>query len=174
LTTRQHQFEDALMPYFDAAYNLARWLTGDAADADDVVQEAYLKAYTHFDSCQAANPRAWLFAIVRNTCFDWMRKRRSSMWAPLEDEIEDTAAAVGTPEAEFFEKLDRKMLRAALERLAPEYREILVLREFEELAYRDIAEIVRVPIGTVMSRLARARKRLREELGKVEAKGNAV
>jgi RNA polymerase sigma-70 factor (ECF subfamily) len=150
------------LPHFGAAYNLARWLTGAAADAEDLCQEAFLKAFAAFETFQGVNSKAWLLAIVRNTCFDWLRKRRPTTWVPLEDEL--ATAESTSPEAQYLRDLDRHALQAALERLPAEFKEMLVLREFEDLSYKEISEIAGIPIGTVMSRLARARGRLRCEL----------
>jgi len=150
------------MPHFDAAYNLARWLTRSEEDSRDVVQEAYLRAFTFFESFRGGDARAWLFAIVRNTCFTWLRKNRSSDLATEFDETIHTPP----PSAEPLELrlADAEMLREGLEKLPAEHREVLVLREMEGLSYREIAEVTGTAIGTVMSRLSRARKRLHDLL----------
>jgi len=154
-------FEDIFLPHFGAAYNLARWLTATNSDAEDLCQDAYLKALSSFDSYRGGNPKAWLLAIVRNTCFDWLRQRRPSALIPFDD---DVAAPDPSPEAAFLRELDRHALQSALARLPAEFQEVLILREFEDLSYKEISDIAGVPLGTVMSRLARARQRLRTEL----------
>ena len=155
-TTR---FERAMLPHLDAAYNLARWLTGSTHDAEDVVQEACVRALTFFDSFRGEEGRAWLLAIVRNTCYDWLRKNRRGI--PLmADEEQSTPSSDPSPEAEQLRSADRRLIQEGLEQLPAGYREVLVLRELEEMSYKQIAQITSVPIGTVMSRLARARQRL--------------
>lgn len=153
------RFEQTLLPHLDAAFNLARWLTGNQHDAEDVVQEAYLRALTFFDSFRGGDGRAWLLAIVRNTCYTWLRKNRP---APSEELFEEErhGAEPASAEAVLLGQIDRDRLHQAIGELPPEYREVLVLREMEDLSYKQIASITGVPLGTVMSRLARARKRL--------------
>jgi RNA polymerase sigma-70 factor (ECF subfamily) len=157
--------ERALLPHLDAAYNLARWLVGVPSDADDVVQEACLRALRFFGGFRGDDARAWLLAIVRNTCYDWLRKNRQYTLAGS-DELDLAADTAPDPEAVELRNADRRLVRDCLERLPAEYREALILREMEELSYRQIAQVTGVPIGTVMSRLARARKRLETELRK--------
>jgi RNA polymerase sigma factor (sigma-70 family) len=154
-------FEEIFLPHFGAAYNLARWLTGVDSDAEDLCQDAYLKAFASFENFRGANPKSWLLAIVRNTCFDWLRKRRPTALIPFDDEL---AASDASPETLYLRELDRHALKSALARLPAEFQEVLILREFEDLSYKEISEIAGLPIGTVMSRLARARQRLRSEL----------
>ena len=154
-------FEEIVLPHLDAAYNLARWLTRNDDDAHDVVQEAYLRAFKFFDSFHGTDGRAWLLAIVRNTCYTWLQHNRSPDHSvPLDDEIYEIESHDPNPETLLLQNSDSQMVRAALEALPPEFREVLVLREFEELSYKEIARITDLPIGTVMSRLARGRKRL--------------
>lgn len=154
-------FEEVVLPHLDAAYNLARWLTRNDDDAHDVVQEAYLRAFKFFDSFHGIDGRAWLLAIVRNTSYTWIQQNRARDHSvPLDDEIYEIESNDLNPEALLLQHSDSQLVRAALEQLPPEFREVLVLREFEELSYKEIARITDLPIGTVMSRLARGRKRL--------------
>jgi RNA polymerase sigma factor (sigma-70 family) len=154
-------FEEAVLPHLDAAYNLARWLTRSDTDAEDVVQEAFLRAFKFFGGFHGANGRSWLLAIVRNTCFTWMQHNRSlELSVPLDDELHEIESKDLNPEALLVQRADKLMVRQALEELPVEFREVLVLRELEEMSYRDIAGITDLPLGTVMSRLARGRKRL--------------
>jgi len=158
-------FEDAVLPHLDAAHNLARWLTRNDSDADDVVQEAYLRAFKFFGGFHGTDGRSWLLAIVRNTCYTWMQRNRSPQFSiPLDDELEEIESEDLDPEALLQQSADTQMVRRALEELPVEYREVLVLRELEEMSYKEIAGITDLPLGTVMSRLARGRKRLQEAL----------
>lgn len=154
-----------MLPHLDAAYNLARWLTGSAADAEDAVQDACVRALTFFDGFHGADGRAWLLAIVRNTCYDWLRKHRRATLLAAPEELDRKPDPAPGPEAEQLRRADARMLQEGLDALPAEYREALVLREFEGMPYREIAQVTGVPIGTVMSRLARGRKRLGEALG---------
>ncbi len=161
----QSRFEQLLLPHLDAAYNLARWLTHDHQDAADVVQEAYLRALRFFDSFRGGEARPWLLAIVRNTCHDWLRRRGPSDQAtPFDEEIHSVHAGDTSPERLLLQRADRDVLRAAIAALPVALREVIVLRELEDLSYRAIADILGVPVGTVMSRLARARSRLQQQL----------
>ena len=154
-------FEEAVLPHLDAAYNLARWLTRSDTDAEDVVQEAYLRAFKFFGGFHGADGRCWLLAIVRNTCFTWMQHNRSlELSVPLDEELHEIESKDLNPEALLVQRADTLMVRQALEELPVEFREVLVLRELEEMSYREIASITDLPLGTVMSRLARGRKRL--------------
>ncbi len=153
------------MPHLDAAYNLARWLTRNDADAEDVVQEAYLRAFRFFGGFHGEDGRAWLLGIVRNTSYTWMQQNRSAqMNTPLDDELHEVRSDDMTPEALLLQKADAQMLRQAVEELPVEFREVLVLRELNEMSYKQIAVVADLPLGTVMSRLARARKRLQQIL----------
>lgn len=147
------------MPHLDAAYNLARWLAGNDHDAADIVQEASVRAFRFINNCRGENPRAWLLSIVRNTACTWLKKNRPQAMVSIGDneflEIEDANPAAGP-----FHGADVQALRAALEALPLEFREALVLRELEGFSYKEIAEVAGVPVGTVMSRLARARRQL--------------
>lgn len=164
------------MPHLDAAYNLARWLVRDDHLAEDLVQEACLRAFRFLDDLQGEDARAWLMRIVRNTCFSWLR---SAARAPEIDEFDEERdsdaeghfSATQTPETILLQKLDRLRINSAIASLAPCFREAIVLRELENLSYEDIATITGVPIGTVMSRLSRARRMLREALAAEMAKG---
>ena len=152
------------------AYNLARWLTGNDHDAEDVTQEAYLRAYRFFESFRGADSRAWLLAIVRNTCHTWLQQNRRLSFEPNLGEAE---AAGPSPEVLVLEKAGRETLRQAIEELPAEFREAIVLREIEGLSYKEISAVTGVPIGTVMSRLARARDRLVKIVGKPGTRGVA-
>jgi len=154
-------FEEAVLPHLDAAYNLARWLTRNDTDAEDVVQEAFLRAFKFFGGFHGADGRSWLLAIVRNTCYTWMQHNRSpELSVPLDDELHEIESKDLNPEVLLVQRADTLMVRRALEELPVEFREVLVLRELEEMSYRDIANVTDLPLGTVMSRLARGRKRL--------------
>jgi RNA polymerase sigma-70 factor (ECF subfamily) len=158
-------FEEAVMPHLRAAYNLARWLTRDKADAEDVVQEAYLRAFKHFSSFHGRDGRPWLLAIVRNTAYTWMQHNRSpELTIPLDDELHEIESKDLNPEALLLQSADTQMVRQVLEELPVEFREVIVLRELEGLSYKQIADVAEIPLGTVMSRLARARKRLQQSL----------
>ena len=154
-------YEEALLPHLDAAYNLARWLTRDERDAEDVVQEAYLRAFKHFAAFKGGDGRPWLLAIVRNTYYTWIQRNRlSEAITPLDEQQDIHISDAPDPEILLLRETDKQILRLALRKLPAEFLEVIVLREFEELSYQQIAEVVQVPMGTVMSRLARARKRL--------------
>jgi len=157
------RFERAVLPHLDAAYNLARWLVRNGADAEDLAQEAVLRAFKFFGGFHGGDGRAWLLTIVRNTCYTWLQQNRAhEPVAPFDEEIH---GAQGTnPETILLEGADRQALKQALEELPVEFREAVILRELEGLSYKEIANIADVPVGTVMSRLARARKRLQLRL----------
>jgi len=163
-----HRFESLALPHLDAAYNLARWLTGNDHDAQDVVQEAVLRALRYFASFRGDNARPWLLQIVRHTCFAWMKTNRPAGVVPLDDD-DEPAGLWNEPVAdEPFMALvrgdERAQVNQALAKLPVAFREVLVLREMEDLSYREIAAIADVPVGTVMSRLARARNLMRVAL----------
>ena len=166
---QQAQFERLVLPHLDAAYNLARWLAGNDHDAEDIAQEACLRAFRFVHGCRGSDGRAWLLTIVRNTAYSWLKKNRSQPLLSLDDdelpEIEDQKGAAAE-----FHRADMEALRVALESLPMEFREALVLRELEGLSYKEIAEAADVPVGTVMSRLARARRQLQSGLNR---KGDA-
>lgn len=154
--------ETALLPHLGSAYNLARWLTRNDHDAEDIVQEAFLRALRSLDTfVTGRDGRAWLLAIVRNCCRTWHRKNRAHETAmPLDDDSAIAAGAWSDPESLLISNLNSQAIRQALEELPFEYREILILRELEELSYREVAQILEIPLGTVMSRLSRARQNL--------------
>jgi RNA polymerase sigma-70 factor, ECF subfamily len=157
--------EDTLLPHLDAAYNLARWLTRSPADAEDVVQEACLRALRFFDGYRGGDSRAWLLKIVRNTCYSWVKKNRPTELSDEFDETVHSGEVLGTDaEAKLISRANSEQVRKALETLPAAFREVLVLREIEELSYKEISDVTGVPMGTVMSSLSRARQRLREEL----------
>jgi len=164
-------FRTVVMPHIDEAYRLARWLTTNGTDAEDVVQDASLRAFRAIRSYGGGNPRAWLLSIVRNTAYSWLRKNRPATIVSVEDieavELEHAKPGENyddSPEASLIAKVDAEQLRAAIAKLPAPFRETLVLRDVEGLDYREIAEAIEVPIGTVVSRLARARRRLLETL----------
>ena len=155
------------MPHLDAAYNLARWLTHREHDAQDVVQEAYLRAFKAFEQFHggSGDARCWLLTIVRNTCFTWLhRNRQPASTVRFEAELHEADSDATNPEAIMEHKDEGEMLRRAIEALPVEFREVIILREFENLSYQEIAAVADVPVGTVMSRLARARDRLHKSL----------
>jgi RNA polymerase sigma-70 factor, ECF subfamily len=154
-------FEEVVLPHLDAAYNYARWLTKSDADADDVVQDAYVRAYRFFSSLRDENARAWLLTIVRNTWYSRFPKRVSSEPTQVFDEMTDDRPDDGLdPEALLIQQQVVEKVRRAVEELPVDYREVIVLRELEGMSYKEIAAVAGIPIGTVMSRLARARERL--------------
>ena len=162
---RLKSFEQTVLPHLDAAYNLARWLAGNDHDAQDVAQEACLRALKFFGSFRGDNGRAWLLTIVRNTFYTWLRKNR-----PPENVVElgDEGLAVEdvSVNAEILNSqlADTETIRRAIEELPVEFREMVILREMEGFSYKEIAELADVPIGTVMSRLTRARRQLQKRL----------
>ncbi len=168
------RFEREILPHLDAAYNMARWLLRGSDDAQDVAQEALLRAFKYFDGFHGENAKAWLLRIVRNSCYTWIkdRPRMESMSADeegrLDPEHERALQAAGhglpAPDARLVNAADRRQLHDALEKLPLALREVVVLREIEELSYKQIAAVVDVPIGTVMSRLSRGRELLLQSL----------
>jgi RNA polymerase sigma-70 factor (ECF subfamily) len=159
------QFEAVALPLFGAAYNLARWLVRNDRDAEDVVQEAYLRAFRFFGGYRGGDSRSWLLTIVRNTCYTWLQQNRSrELTDPIEDKLEELGVNAENPETLLLQNVNAELVRRALEELPIEFREVLIMREMEELSYKEISTIAELPIGTVMSRLARGRKRLRELL----------
>jgi RNA polymerase sigma factor (sigma-70 family) len=173
-------FETVVTPHLADALALARWITKNRADAEDIMQEACLRAFRSIHNCAGKNPRAWVLAIVRNTAFSWLDKNRRPDMVAIDD-LDARARArldraggwsgadAATPEAELIAKADVAQLRAAIERLPLEFRETIVLRDIHGLDYREIAEVVAAPIGTVMSRLSRARRQVMNALQREEA-----
>jgi RNA polymerase sigma-70 factor (ECF subfamily) len=162
------RFEAIVLPHLDAAFNLARWLLRSRSDAEDVTQEAVLRAFRAFGSYRSGNARAWLLQIVRNACFTWLRQNRMGEEFTEFDETSMPQES-DNPEALAIANSNREQLTQALEALPPAFREILVLRELEGCSYKEIAEITSRPIGTVMSRLSRARQALRERLAPADS-----
>ena len=155
------RFEEIALPHLGAAYNLARWLVHNEHDAEDVVQEAYLRAFKFFSGYYGGDSRAWLLTIVRNTCYSWLQKNRLlSLADPIEDHLDEVGLDFADPEMLLLQRIESQVVRQALQDLPVEFREVMVLREMEGLSYKEIANIVDLPIGTVMPRLARGRKRL--------------
>jgi len=166
------RFANVVMPYLDDAYGLARWVTGNRADAEDVVQEACLRAFRGIGGFAGGNGRAWLLTIVRNAAYDWLRKNRPAAVVHVDDlEAVERAQLTGAepagdnPEAALIARADEAKLEGAIASLPAVFRDTLVLRDVQGLDYREIAAITGVPIGTVMSRLARARGRVIAMLG---------
>jgi RNA polymerase sigma-70 factor, ECF subfamily len=172
-TKRSERFEQTVLPHLDAAYNLARWLTRNDQDAQDVTQEACLRAFRFFDGYHGGNMRAWLMSIVRNTCYTWLHKNRASGSAEVFDEEIHSAEIGGSadPELQVLASADNETLQHALEELPDVFREALVLREIEGMSYKEISDVTSVSLGTVMSRLARARTRLRQALSAELSRG---
>jgi RNA polymerase sigma-70 factor, ECF subfamily len=160
------RFESMVLPHLDEAYTLARYLLRDSHDAEDATQEAMLKALRHVDQCRADNPRPWLFAIVRNTCHTLLRRRGGTAGEVSFDEaLHSDEAETAQPDAIVIRAAEQETVQRALAELPLAFREVVVLRELQGLSYKEIAEVADVPIGTVMSRLGRARERLESLLG---------
>ena len=166
------RFNERVLPYLDAAHNLARYLLRDGQDAEDAVQDAFVRAIRHFDGFRGTDGRAWLLTIVRNTCLTRLRDRRVGESVEFDEEIHTGEAASRGPEADMERRAAARSVREALDQLAVEFREVLVLRELEGLSYKEIAQISGVPIGTVMSRLARGRRQLQDALRPAVLKEN--
>lgn len=176
---RRARFEATVLCHLNAAYNLARWMMGQESDARDVVQTAALRAFSYIDSLRGEDGKAWLLGIVRNCCLSALRERSQyQAWSDI-DEIdaesesaEMLSSEAGSPHVMLERKADRAMVNAALGRLAPPFREVLILREMEDMSYEMISAVVGVPIGTVMSRLSRARRQFREDVERLSRKDN--
>ena len=159
------RFERVVLPYLDDAYTLARYLLRDEHDAQDVVQDASLRALRYFDGYSGGDPRAWLLAIVRNCSFTTRQRRKAEEAIHVVDADDVALPAGNEADAAAVESSDRGRVQRAIDALPREFREVIVLRELHEMSYREIGDVVGVPIGTVMSRIARARKRLATLLG---------
>jgi RNA polymerase sigma-70 factor (ECF subfamily) len=177
MSDERTRFANVVLPHLGDAYALARWLARNDSDAEDIVQEACLRAFRGIAGFGNINPRGWVLSIVRNTAYTWLKKHRDPKVVAV-DNVEDVERAgtaldldlgPASPEASLIEQADAARLEAAIAALPVEFRETLVLRDVEGLDYRSIAEVTGVPIGTVMSRLARARRRLMAQLGKESA-----
>jgi len=156
-------FEAALLPHLDAAHNLARWLTRNEQDAQDVVQEAYLRAFRSFSGFHGSNGRAWLLTIVRNTSYTLLKKNRSAdLTTPFDEEMHASGHESVSPATILEHSEDAELIKEAMDELPAEFREILALRHQEGLSYKEIAGVAQIPAGTVMSRLSRARAKLKE------------
>jgi RNA polymerase sigma factor (sigma-70 family) len=160
------RFEEIALQHLGAAYSLARWLVHNEHDAEDLVQEAYLRALKFFSGYYGGDSRAWLLTIVRNTCYTWLQKNRALVMEPIDDNLDEAGLDFASPEALLLQQADSQMVRQSLQELPVEFREVVVLREMEGLSYKEIAVIVDIPIGTVMSRLKRGRQRLQTLLAK--------
>jgi RNA polymerase sigma-70 factor (ECF subfamily) len=161
-------FELQMLPHLGAAFTLARYLLRETADAEDAVQEAYLQALRHFTGYRGENARAWLLTIVRRVCYGWAERARRHGWATEPELLDELPGEGDDPETAFIRGERQEQLARAVEALPFPFREVIVLREIQELSYQEIATVVNVPVGTVMSRLARARRRLQRAL---EAEG---
>ena len=168
---QKKRFDTLIMPHASSAYNLARWLLGNDSDAEDALQDSLIRAYRNLDSLRSPNIRAWLFQIVRNTAYTQIRTRKSTMDQSIEDIGDTEANEESNPVVLVLQAIDRANLQHAIDSLPVEYREAIVLRELEGLSYREISEVAEIPIGTVMSRLARARTRMQHSLKAVELDG---
>jgi len=173
VTDKTKRFEAAALPHLNAAFNLARWLLRDDQNARDVVQEAYLRAFRFFDGFRGGDARPWLLGIVRNACYTWLHDSGRSAQDVQFDEERDSqpqepgfAGAGDNPERLLLQKLESARIDAAIESLPLVFREVLILREIEEMTYEEISQVAAIPLGTVMSRLARARGMLRAALGR--------
>jgi RNA polymerase sigma-70 factor (ECF subfamily) len=158
-------FEEVILPHLNAAYNLARWLTRNEQDAQDVVQESYLRAFRFFDGYRGGDGKSWLLAVVRNTCFTWRRQERRSTNEPFDEMTHSSNLQAQNQEETLVQSSKMSVLRNCIEMLPTGFREVLVMRELEEMSYREISDVACLPVGTVMSRLSRARKRLAECAG---------
>lgn len=160
-----NSFEAVMLPHLDAAHNLARWLLRNEQDAQDVVQEAYLRAFKSFAGFHGSNGRAWLLTIVRNTSYTLLKKNRAvDLTTTFDEELHASGHESVSPATIVEQSENTALISDAMDQLAPEFREILTLRHQEGLSYKEIAEIAQIPPGTVMSRLARARAKLKEYL----------
>lgn len=176
MTEKTRSFEAMMLAHLDSAYNLARWLLRDEQNAQDVVQDAYLRGFKYFESFRGGDARPWILGIVRNACFSWLEKNRRADEVLIFDEERDIAivdarwpAETDSPEQSLLRKVEKARIDQAIAGLAPAFREVIILREMEEMSYEQISQVAGIPVGTVMSRLARARALLRRAL--VESDG---
>jgi RNA polymerase sigma-70 factor (ECF subfamily) len=160
----RRRFADVTLPHLDAAYNLARWLTRDEHAAEDVVQEAYLRAARYFGSFRGGDGRPWLLGVVRHAAFDWLKRHRGPGAVSFDDDLHDRGDTSADPQQLVLRKSDEASVRDALAELPLPLREVVVLRELEGMSYQEIAALVEIPIGTVMSRLSRGRRQLQQRL----------
>jgi len=163
-------FEETLLPHLNAAYNLARWLTRNPDDAEDIVQEAYLRAFRFFGGFHGSDGRSWFLTIVRNTCYAWLKQNKAhGLVSAFDDNLYVKESKEPDPETSQVLKSQSEIVMEAVDQLPLEFREVIVLRELEDLSYKEISLSLDIPIGTVMSRLARARKRLQKSLCKQQS-----
>ena len=165
-TNGSGRFEATMLPHLNAAYTLARWLTGNVQDAEDAVQDAYLRAFRFFNGFREGNSRAWLLQIVRNTCYTRLREKlpQGSFTTLHDDETEIEVRALGTPEVLAIRTADVQLVRTAIQELPIKYREVLIMREIEGMSYSEMAKVLDIPMGSVASTLLRARERLKKQL----------
>lgn len=165
-STKKLHFQAVVIPHINSAFNLARWLTHGHADAEDIVQEAYLRAFKFFDSFHGEDGRVWLLGIVRNTFYTWYQQNKGqSQYTQFQEELhssieESDLLDAANPERILIQKDSQRLLQQAMRELPIEFREVMVMRELEDLSYKQIADIIQIPMGTVMSRLGRGRKQL--------------
>ena len=160
------RFENTMLPHSRSAYNLARWITGSDHDAEVVTQESYLRAFNYFERFRGTDSRSWLLAIVRNTCYSWLkRKKMHNNMTYFDENFHSPDNYSPNPENKLLNDLDNERIRDGIEKLPVQYREVLVLCDLEGLSYKEISRIIKLPIGTVMSRLSRARKKMIKLLG---------
>lgn len=161
--SRLRSFEETVMPHLDAAHNLARWMMRNDEDARDVVQESCLRAFRFFDNYRGGDVKSWLLTVVRNTCHTWLRRRNRETGAvPFDEALHGGDHSAPHQERSIAAHERTSVLRSCMESLPAEFREVVIMRELEEMSYREIAGVTGLPVGTVMSRLSRARKRLAE------------
>jgi RNA polymerase sigma-70 factor (ECF subfamily) len=165
----RRRFEEIFLPFLDAAYNLARWIVQHDQDAQDIVQEAYMRAFKGYHGFRGGNGRAWLLTIVRNTAYTWINRRAGNeKLVPYEEEKHAEIISFNQSGNEIVTEKRKEYLQSALERLPTEFREIIILYELEGLSYKELALTLSLPVGTVMSRLSRARRRLQQEFAQVQ------
>jgi RNA polymerase sigma-70 factor, ECF subfamily len=165
-------FVETILPHLNSAYNLARWLVRNGDDAEDVAQEAYLRAFRYFDTFHGGNARAWLLTIVRNTYHSWLHENRAHQPAvDFDEQLHSGNVTAENPETSLIQSVNNELVAQALRDVPDHFREVLVLRELQELSYKQISEAIGVPVGTVMSRLSRARERLRQAFGDLGGAG---